>query len=756
MMVGWDLCSTRVKHRRNPSQETVPRFTVPRHVESSFLHSESRFCAVFVDRFVVTTGGNFIAQRGFCPPEQTPPNNGMWARSLLRCVRPVASAISPATQRVGNASTLPFARALLPFTPTDRAVPVADVSRQLPDSLAESLPLGLKKLFDQHPECFEVAVVNGVAHVRNVSCTKKASQGDSSPLERKTTDGVGDHNNVGEAKSQQHLPPYYGGRLAGDPHPPPPLSAAFVDRVLSIAADVTDAPTGVTVQHIRDRLPPALLREIVPYRSLTIALRTVPHLVSIQAGGVLTLLGDAGERLKRKKIEILQSVLKGVGRHMVPVSAVAAKTQDSLESLVKHFDANIKYFDFIASSSLGPLVRVLPPYHPFVTKEVDDYWEGESSPRVQEFDAYRLARFLSTDVMRSVSDVAAEAGDSLQHPVEFVAYSFTELFYVAPIEASSLHSSTTPPDMAQTREQRTGGETIKIPETSATAQLGLARDAGVFDPAKLAVRFTLLPKFLPSAMPLFSHADLRARHAALKEKFKQVKMEKGLRDAYAVKKKLRAVELALDVRTNPTGSPFMDPTVLAFFVFDMLPDDTSVVIVDLKMQLPPYAKKGIAVDLAFFAMFPNLFVTFELASGEYRVQRASLPLPPECAADKWTDVELLDVMVQSACNKRMLHSKCYPAELCFKRLLPRRMREFLSSPELGGLKGFCERNPTELKFVDIGVKSCCALMGPRFVENLRECPDPARHVNAGTSLAVPAPEQDDDVNDELSDASPTA
>lgn len=469
-------------------------------------------------------------------------------------------------QKIANAI-----HALLPQT----ATPLTQISKSLPDEILDELDIGLKQLFEDFPSLFIFQTLQTGAL----------------------------------------------GVLPGKPAIPVSLIRA-IEQIL-INNDGT-----MTVEALFRDISEADRAPIVPFRTLTAALRTVSHEFTLtNKDRNVELPPHKQHLLQQLRLQQLKAIVRSTPPFTIPITVLANYEKETPLETYSRLMTRDDVFDLVTP---GPApkdmatapnrddilahtyIRVLPPYHDCCTPESKSAF---SSYMAEDYDAYRLARHLTTTTPCLVANLE-EAERTLSRPVMQVILTFPELFK--------------------------------------------------YDMERQEVTFVLRPDMRPSPLDQFTDADLDEKIATIKEKIRgcgKAKFEK-----IKLKEKLSKYTNAKFIRTNPVGTVFMDEHVLSMLIFDMLPTTGSVNMSRIQEIIPDYAlNTTVKLNHFFFMRFPHLFVVSQPKPPEYVVHRVDVTpseetkkfsqLPDGRSIDSMTAKDIADFIIQTAIDVGWEHNR---------------------------------------------------------------------------------------------------
>jgi hypothetical protein len=435
-----------------------------------------------------------------------------------------------------------YLRNKLPTSPT----PMSALTGLLPDETLDELEVGMREIVMSRPDLFAIATApNGSAGVVPVRDSKL----------------------------------------------PPP--EAFEVEV----ADKLDAAGGaMPVGTLAAVLSPAAQVVLRTYSSPSEAIRLMPHVASIAKKSKLVTLDPAkhAEVAHRRNMKV-RGHLRQVPSFVVPLRAVAELQDETPRETFAWAAKSIDYIDLVckggrsgggSSDDLPPAgtpeeeafidscyLRVLPPFHgacdPDACHALDPY-------RVEDFDAHRLARFLTTDSPVPVVQLEETAAGVLSKAVRNVIHAFPELFE--------------------------------------------------YNEAEDTCRFILLDSFRPSPMLMHTDEQLLEQIAKCREAMRRGNAGRKF-DKQAAKDKLIKYQNAQMIRANPAGSVCMDENVFAMLIYDILPAAGSVSSSQISEMLPEFARSTtLRLSRRWLVKFPHLFTVYQQRPPDYLIQRADVPL----------------------------------------------------------------------------------------------------------------------------------
>jgi hypothetical protein len=418
-------------------------------------------------------------------------------------------------------------REALPKKPT----PINEVGKLLPDDILDDLDVGLKQLFTQYPSYFTLT-----AGPTGALCVT-------------------------------------------------PVKVLHVHSALIAALnDVLTKHEGrMAVDDLRKALPEDVMQHVAPFRTLTAALKAAPHEFVVEPNGTIAAFPAYKMALvAAARANALKAIIRDTPPFLVPLPALAAHEKESCKETYDRVVARDDVFDLVSPAGISPsgdgdqdfysncFVRVLPPFHDVCT---DASKEALAGYMAEDFDAYRLARFLTTTTSRPIADLD-EAAAILTKPLLHVIHSFPEMFH--------------------------------------------------YDAATDSVRFILRPDMQPNPLRQYSDEELQGRIAKFREQMSAGRNKFEKKDR---KMRLDKVIAAQFARSNPSGTAFMDANVLAMLIYDTLPSTGAMPSHDIATLLPEYAlNTHIRMSRTFLEKFPHLFTVYQEKPPEYLLQRADVPM----------------------------------------------------------------------------------------------------------------------------------
>ena len=278
--------------------------------------------------------------------------------------------------------------------------------------------------------------------------------------------------------------------------------------------------------------------------------------------------------------------VRSVPEYLVPVSAIAARRVQNEEACLAELRRvhAAGVVDLVAAGSEW-YCAVLAPYRSLVREGVNIAMEPH---RVQEYDAYRLARFLQVREYTPLDVLVDRARDAVQRPVLIILLSYPTLFEFESPELKAVRFALS--QILTTQHQLSG---------------------------------RALPSLLAEVDQLAS--EYRFIHKKDIERIGN-------------KKRLRVLMRALAALLHPT--PYADSKVAAYALYDVLPN-SPIDAYTCGTYLSREAQKSCVIDVKFLFRFPNLFFVFQPNPPAWLVQRADLPRPKIKTAEEFTREELL-------------------------------------------------------------------------------------------------------------------
>lgn len=434
--------------------------------------------------------------------------------------------------------------------PSVRWKPVSLVARDLPDDVQEHIGEkygGLKNFLSEHTTLFDVSVVNGVLAVR---CRNE--------------------------NSGQQLP-----------------AAPVVSNVMETRKDDT-------------------LMRFWPSAAQAASQRPLPSIpVAAQpSGSTSNLLARHTKDLSATEVAEVSVLAATFPDTLVPFVIVQQRIGKDLQDLWKRVVDNRKYLDvvnfdtlqeYLPSGNCLPAnisslwIRLAPAYSScaFVDSLVSSTRALFNDYVVPEYEAFRLARFMSTSDFVALAGLEAAARDALSVPVPQVLLAFPQVFQVTKEGARYLLS-------------------VKY-----------------FDPTKGWKSFETE----------FAKMDVTELEALLKT---LVAHKVGKELGMGKTMKLRRIVIhVLQRKRYPFGNVFQDPRVLAYHIFDLLPREGSLSTDEVRAFLPDNGRYTANISWQLFAEYPSLFYFFQEKPPVWRVMRADAPNRPTAKQLTAEDVRLL-------------------------------------------------------------------------------------------------------------------
>jgi hypothetical protein len=451
-----------------------------------------------------------------------------------------------------------------------------------------------------------------------------------------------------------------------------PEQHAMLPQEAIKAIDAALAAGGGTmlIEELRAALPESVKNDIVPFRSLTKALASVPHEFVLQGKTHVQFPPAKASLTADHQRRELATVIGDTPPYLVPLSALSeANGEGTLRVTLERVMSRTDVFDVVTpvmptpgphspdaeweAFALGTFVRVLPPFHDVCSAEARERYLGHMA---EDYDAYRLARFLTTMSPRAVSDLEHEAASVLTKPLMQVVHSFPELFD--------------------------------------------------YDPAGHTVKFILRPDMKPSEMRQYTDEEIDERIAKFRSQLAEmgkVKFEKA-----QVKSKIQKLQNAKLIRANPHGSTFMDANVLAMIIYDTLPETGSIATDQVAEMLPAYTRDTHhRFTRHFLTQFPHLFTVYQVKPPSYLVQRADVPVGGDLVTS-WNGIEFKDFTLDNVadCIIELAKEKGLEADrptqystILFR--LPFMLRQHMRQ-QLMRLEHIVAAKPGELMQVEVG------------------------------------------------------
>lgn len=569
---------------------------------------------------------------------------GLWLHAAGASCAPACAT----TAAFLSADVLDAIQAHVPRLPT----PVNTVARGIPDEVMDELDQGLRDVFEAHKDRFALSIG---------SC--------------------------GDILVRQKP------RLA-------PRTAAMVREVLG-----GSQAGGLAISVALDRLDDEARADFAQLASPAIGLAESSSDFELDLSkGTVKL---AAEAYATAKMGIVRRIA-AVPAVFMPLAKVARECGMSATEFDAHLEKHQRLFD-VATDPVGDLreaeypdsdspgigtryVRVHPNFAQRVGRKAAGRYAAE---QVEDYDAFRLARFLTTDGFVPLRDLH-DAAQCLSYPIFHVVISFPALFK--------------------------------------------------YDAALFSVQYTVQPKYFPNAMVETPLEELVTRIDVMQERVSELGADKtALRinrklwtKAHNTKMQLRKLLAARYVRAHPTGSVFMDHDVLAMLCFDALPLDKPVEVTELRTTyLPPHAFDAFfgLWNHHFLEKFPHLFYIYQVKPPEYLVQRADAPRPDEFALADDTPLEDLAKLVFDFAKRRnMQHSRPTPSgtltiamPLHLRRYIAERGLRYRQIAEAAVAAGMTFVRPAEHKFDEdaiefFGPEAEASLRAPAYGEELLRKP----------------------------------
>ena len=415
----------------------------------------------------------------------------------------------------------------------------------------------------------------------------------------------------------------------------------------------------VSLEALRRVLTPLLRQKVVNHygNSLSRAIEAYP-LDFRCAGDALGLPLPVQQDIKAEN----RAKLKGLAPFFIPLNMVTLRHGDQVTNseLLRKFLAMPKYVEvFPPINTSGSLSGQNPTSDEAKAKEKSNTTESVSSSRVStprapdqifvrakhlarhfidpadalalevykahDYDLFRLARYLSTNFETPISSlVNGQAARALQVSVRQVIASFPEYFS--------------------------------------------------YDQHRDTVKFIVQECFKPDPKNELTEEELE-EDIRVKQQRCWAKQERNIfyqRESQL----LRLARAALDIRRNPAGTIFMDSDVFAYFIYDMLPENTYVDSRKFAAILPRAVLRNWnnRLSLAFCEQYPHLFHAWETQNPLWCLQRADLPRRfAQVDCSNWTSADIVDEWYRIAKLRR--YQKNRP--LLYGRLaesLPKQLR----------------------------------------------------------------------------------
>lgn len=465
--------------------------------------------------------------------------------------------------------------------------------------------------------------------------------------------------------------------------PPDAFLAAVEDMIVQNDGDP------LPLDEVRKKLPAALMEGVVAFRSIANALAAVPQRFTIANGSVRLHESRAHLIVEARRLQ-LAPVVRQTPSFMVPVAAVAAVEGVPTEELLAHFRQHSDVFDLVelvtrdgdddggdhalaTPAAVEAFVRVLPMHADACTPESANLYNEDIVP---DYDAYRLARFLITASFRSLKEVAVEADPVLSKSTAHVAASFPEMFEI--------------------------------------------------DAAGANVRFILRDDMRPNPLSHYSDAELDARIEQLREGVKGYGEKRSKFDKKHFKDKLAKAQGAKLIRANPAGTVCMDRNVLAYLIFDLLPEHSAISLNDVVEMLPEFARNtSVRVTRELVDGYPHLFNVFQDKPPNYMIQRANLEIPDAVRLDangkEWTSytaADAADAIIEIA-KIHCFEGNRPTGKHTIMNLLKRPLRQHLRDARIT-LEQIVAARPDCLRQVKIGGSDNSRSEGLMFVGPLAE------------------------------------
>ena len=304
--------------------------------------------------------------------------------------------------------------------------------------------------------------------------------------------------------------------------------------------------------------------------------------------------------------------------------------------------------------------RLGPQYRRDVRSVIPSSEEADSKHadlRVEAFEAFRLARFLSTSDFVGIQGLSSVAASCVSRDIHHVLASYPELFEIDP-------------------------------------------ESGV--------RFILHREFWVS--PKKVDEELIGKSVGeLEDLLRQLVKQKKQMSYGKLMKRRATIIHHLQRKKYPKGNVLQDERVLCYYMFDLLPTEGGIALTELKEQLPDNGRYCANPAPALLERYPNLFFLYEEKAGQWIVQRADLPRPTVRSAADIDDAELVHCVL-SALPKDLDPQRAINISTIIM-MLEKPVKDKIG--QLGGWQQFLKQHPDS--FVLVGDGTSFKVVDPRVV-----------------------------------------